>query len=645
MKKALLISLFVLLYGGGRVSFAQTSSVPQYKPKYLRENDQNFKNLTTKTTENGWIEFKKEARINPNTFFKDYANSLGLGQHYDFKKIKEETDRKQNKHQRFQLHYKNILVEGAEFTLHSSIEGVLVLGHGRIPENLDVDVNTRIPEPRALDVALASMKLSMADFKKSPNNKQNGELVIARLADDAIVTNFKLAYKFDIYGNETLNAFKVYIEATTGQVLKRTSLIKRCFTHSHTPNTPKEPPTTAAVVTPIAQPLVASTFVPNYSRYLNGQSSLAFETELSPPNTNQYRLSAFNNALNTRMANQVSNIWQNLPDVINNNGDNDQDWTMNANRNAQTAHWLAQKMYQLLSQTPNIERKGINNPQMGQGSYPLIVTDGTEPGSSWGFGQLTMGTANNGSSEATADFVGHEYMHAVSEYTANLIYEGQSGALDESIADIFGTALERNILPNNNTPNGWNWLIGEDLGLNRHFRDMANPGSIPLEPDIFRIPQPDRYLGPNWQDPTNLNVDNGGVHINSGILNKWFQTICTGQCLNPAIQINPIAFDKATAIVYRALTVYLQSWSNYPDMANATIQSARDLYGNCSIEEESVQNAWSAANIGGLYFRSCGGTGGGINGCYTIRAKHSNKILQPENGNNSARIRQYDAKE
>jgi Zn-dependent metalloprotease len=121
MKKIFILALTLLVYLGGGV-FAQTSNSAKYSPKYLREDNKEFKNLTEKTTDNGWIIFKKESKLNPNNFFKDYANSLGLGQHYDFKSVKDETDNNKLKHQQFQLYYKNIPVEGAEFTLHHTSE-------------------------------------------------------------------------------------------------------------------------------------------------------------------------------------------------------------------------------------------------------------------------------------------------------------------------------------------------------------------------------------------------------------------------------------------------------------------------------------------------------------------------------------------
>lgn len=170
MNKILLIYVVNIIITG----FNSSVIAQKYKPKYLRENDQAFKNLTLQTTENGWIEFKKEAKINPNTFFKDYSNSIGLGKDYDFKLIKNEIDLKKNQHQRFKLHYKNIPVEGAEFTLHSSIEGVLTLAHGKIPEDLNVDLSKPISESRALDLALESMKLRLEDYQKNEINKKMG---------------------------------------------------------------------------------------------------------------------------------------------------------------------------------------------------------------------------------------------------------------------------------------------------------------------------------------------------------------------------------------------------------------------------------------------------------------------------------------
>jgi hypothetical protein len=94
MKKT--FTLLLIIYWGG-VLLAQN----KYQPKYLREDDKNFKSVTKRADNDGWIEFKREAKLSPNNFFKDYANSLGLDKDYNFKPLKDETDKKQQRQQHF----------------------------------------------------------------------------------------------------------------------------------------------------------------------------------------------------------------------------------------------------------------------------------------------------------------------------------------------------------------------------------------------------------------------------------------------------------------------------------------------------------------------------------------------------------------
>ena len=588
--KKLLLSLFLLVYGGGGLLLAQnTGGVPQYQPKYLRQDDKAFKDLTIQTTDNGWIEFKKAARVNPNSFFKDFAANLGLDKDYNFKLLKDETDKFYTRHQRFLLYYKNIAVEGVEFTLHSSVEGILTLADGRIPEGLNTDISKPMAESKALDLALANMKVTLDDLKKMDRKKPQGELLLARLSDNVIKTNFKLCYTFDVYGNETLNAYKVYVDAATGEIIKKISLFHSCFGRGKTPQNKVESSVKTVEPAAPATVLVSGAFFPNYPRYMNNAGIISFETEIDPSNSARYRLSAFNNALNTRMATSsgTNTVWGSLPDVTNNilsSNNNGLEWTNNPASNAQTAHWLTQRMYQYMNQ--KFGRNGID----GSGLYPRIVTEWNRFNAQWqgGFNQMRFGyNVNPSASLVTADIFGHEYMHGVRQYTAGLVYENESGALDEGIADIFGTALERNILPTGSNP--WNWLCGEDMGF--PIRNMANP------PASQGGAQPDIYLGANWSTSTDQDEV---VHINSGVLNRWFNSIVTGNRLN-GNTVQGIDFDRATQIVYRALTTYLKSYSNYSDMRNYTIQAAKDLNGanGCAYEPMAIHNAWFDANLSG----------------------------------------------
>lgn len=204
-------SLLLIFYGYERV-IAQ-----KYQPKYLREDDKNFKNLTVRADNDGWIEFKKESKLNPTTFFKDYGNSIGLGSEYDFKLLKEDIDKKQLRQRHYELYYKNIPVEGVVFSLHSEAD-VLTIAHGKIPEGLSQDISKPMPQPKALEIALANMKVTLDELEKMGRKKPEGTLLLARLSDDVTNANFRLSYAFAIYGNETLNAFKVYVDASTGEI-------------------------------------------------------------------------------------------------------------------------------------------------------------------------------------------------------------------------------------------------------------------------------------------------------------------------------------------------------------------------------------------------------------------------------------------
>jgi hypothetical protein len=119
----------------------------------------------------------------------------------------------------------------------------------------------------------------------------------------------------------------------------------------------------------------------------------------------------------------------------------------------------------------------------------------------------------------TIDVVGHETSHGIIQSLGGLNYEGESGALNESIADIFGIAFEK-FYDIKNSKNLFDWTMGEDV-YNGGFRSFSNP-------KINR--QPNLYKGKYWKNTTNPNENNdyGGVHTNSGVTNFWFYLVVNG---------------------------------------------------------------------------------------------------------------------
>ncbi|MFN3849378.1 MAG: M4 family metallopeptidase [Spirosomataceae bacterium] len=185
----------------------------------------------------------------------------------------------------------------------------------------------------------------------------------------------------------------------------------------------------------------------------------------------------------------------------------------------------------------------------------------------------------------TLDVIGHEYAHAVTASSAALVYQNESGALNESFSDIFGECIENYTLGSND------WLMGANR-TSGAIRSMSNPNAYN---------HPDTYNGTNWFTGTG---DNGGVHFNSGVQNYWFYLITQGGIGtndngNP-FNITGLGITKARAIAYRTLTVNLVGQANatYSVARNASIQSAIDLYGANSTEVNTVTNAWCAVGVG-----------------------------------------------
>lgn len=184
------------------------------------------------------------------------------------------------------------------------------------------------------------------------------------------------------------------------------------------------------------------------------------------------------------------------------------------------------------------------------------------------------------------DVVGHELTHGVTQNEAQLVYSGQSGALNESISDVFGSLVKQWV--NNQTVDQADWLIGAGLFTNavqgKALRSMSDPGTAYDDPNIGKDPQPAAMTG--YVTTTD---DNGGVHINSGIPNRAFYLA--------AKAIGGYAWQKAGLIWYRTLNGSLSPSADFQTMANATTTIAGSLFGANSAEKQAVVEAWNTVGI------------------------------------------------
>ncbi|MCX6927225.1 MAG: M4 family metallopeptidase, partial [Verrucomicrobia bacterium] len=203
---------------------------------------------------------------------------------------------------------------------------------------------------------------------------------------------------------------------------------------------------------------------------------------------------------------------------------------------------------------------------------------------------------------AVLDVCGHEYTHAVTEYTANLIYSDESGALNESFSDIMGTCIEfwaqpdgRAQYPGKSSGTA-DWLCGEDCWLSSvALRDLRNPRNTTTVGAGNE--QPSRYHGTYWYSGTG---DNGGVHANSGVQNFFFYLLSEGGNGNNdglLYTMTGVGITNAQQIACRALTVYCTPSTEYQLVRSAWISAALDLNTNWAA---NVGAAWSAVGIGAL---------------------------------------------
>ncbi|MER3589963.1 MAG: peptidase M4 family protein [Mastigocladus sp. ERB_26_1] len=184
------------------------------------------------------------------------------------------------------------------------------------------------------------------------------------------------------------------------------------------------------------------------------------------------------------------------------------------------------------------------------------------------------------------DVIGHELAHGVTQYEAGLQYYGESGAINESFSDVFGSLVKQWV--KKQTAQEADWIIGEGIFTDKvngvGIRSMKAPGTAYDDPVLGKDPQPahinDKYTGFE---------DNGGVHINSGIPNYAFYLAAT--------EIGDYAWEKAGKIWYIALRDRLRARTNFKRAANIIIQVAGELYGQASKEQNAVQNAWQKVGV------------------------------------------------
>jgi Zn-dependent metalloprotease len=249
--------------------------------------------------------------------------------------------------------------------------------------------------------------------------------------------------------------------------------------------------------------------------------------------------------------------------------------------------------YDGLGNTFNFYLKAYNRNSIDNAGMPMTASvhyDQNYDNAFWNGQQMVFGDGDNliftGFTSST-DVIGHELTHGVTGSEANLTYQGQSGALNESISDVFGSMVKQYTL--GQTADQADWLIGEGIlapGIHGvALRSMKAPGTAYDDPTLGKDTQP-----ANMAQYVVTGEDNGGVHTNSGIPNYAFFLVATALGGN--------SWQKAGQIWYDTLVDHnLKANSSFATFASLTINNAGSRYGAGSPEQKAVSDAWAKVGV------------------------------------------------
>jgi Zn-dependent metalloprotease len=482
-------------------------------------------------------------------------------------------------HVRIHQEVGGVPVFGAESIVHLNQRGAVYAFNGDVyPEAARVDTRPSLAAGTAIEAAKADLPAGTVyrwenvaapeDFGAAdlPDWRPTAELVVYPIGKD-----FVLAYHVTLAVDAPRPAnWEVLVDAHTGAIVDRYNSIHTMHdAEAHAEST--------------VSPVVLQDGIGSGTSTFGG--TLSIPTYLSGGNYYLYNTTRGPSYIRTMTANNGTS----LPGSYVTDADNN--FTSSSQRAAVDAHYGAVTTFDYYKNTHNRSSYDNNNATITS----TVHYSSNYNNAFWNGSQMVYGDGDGSTFIAlvSLDIAAHELTHAVTERTAGLIYQNESGALNESVSDIFAVMVDRD-----------DWLVGEDSytpGTSGDaLRYMNNP---PLgdQPDRYA----DRYTGTG---------DNGGVHINSGIPNKVAYLMAAGGT-HYGQAVTSIGRAKTEAIWYRALTSYFTQSTNFAAARSGVLQATADLYGTSGTEYATVQNAWASVGIGSPAGGG-GGGGGGSNDTY-----------------------------
>lgn len=564
----------------------------------LHEFEETLEPMFSKPDDNGWMYFSTPNNYPPGACFDLYKNVKSDSDN-DMVLLESHIDSLIGfTHYKFQQHFKGVPVEGAGCIEHFDPQGNLVFTNAKHAIGITKDPTPSISESSSVRSLINSFPDSTVfawdneDWEQQLKTDKNdtsatwyptGELMFAidsmyNVGGDIFGSRYTLAYKIPITTLSPKLETKIYyLDANSGDILK-----------------------------------IRSTEMENVTAGVYGYGNQLIDAEWVGGFVQKFQLEATdgNHNIHTKKYQPFEGPWTDW-DETRLGSDN---WG-NTYLTETSAHFHVTKTWDFFSSyfgRVGIDGTGDNLRVTTQFAKTAFIPSSTPSPLVFGYNSGLYSYGNEPS------VVAHEFTHGVTYFTSGLTYSFQSGALNESFSDIFGIVYQAQMLDGGNTY----WIIGNfvpnTLQETRSFiapstrgdhwegeYQVDGNGAFVLDQNgnkipIYELGQPNSYLDNRWCSDCPYGVDNGGVHINSGVQNRWFYLLANGDQT-----ITGVGITNASKIAYLALTSLLQNSSQYYDSKNATIQAAINLFGECSQEHRSTVDAWDEVGISANY--SCPG--------------------------------------
>jgi Zn-dependent metalloprotease len=502
---------------------------------------------TLQAAEQGPWNDEERGKRTARAFLRDHRQALRLRDpDKEMRLDVDQADELGHRHIRFQQVYRDLPVWANELIVQLDPKGNVITMHGAYSPTPGGKLITR----PALDAEAALVKARAAIEGADKASASPPELLIHAPLQGVS----RLAWKIEL-NVSTKSRWLVFVDAATGKVLETQSLVCEAAA--------------------LGSGLDLFSVTRSLDVWKNGATYLMIDTSKdmydvtsAPPNMEQTRGAIFILDAANKAPDSSGNISLSIVSSTNPNS-----WTVKDGVSASYNLSLTYDYYRDVHSRLSLDGEG--------GSLYAVVrfrekADTPLANAFWNGSYMVFGTAKPYA--GATDVVGHELTHGVVEKTASLVYKNQPGALNEALADIFGEMVEAR--SKGGQPD---WLIGgpplapaEDA-----LRDFINPNNVSC------------YLAAcpaKMSEFINTTLDNGGVHMNSSIINHAYYLLAQG--LPGAIGI-----ADAERVFYRALTTKLTPYSEFIDARHAAIDSAKELFGAASTQATKVAAAFDAVEI------------------------------------------------